>query len=255
MEQTSTVDEFFKGLPSEDKQQADVFNDKKQEEKPDIKVEGEEEPEEGHKNRRHRRLEQQLQREREANIALNERLKVLAEQDKVIKETTGEIDPRLIRVFGTSDEAKEIAKHFTEILSETKESAREEAIREIADQENAKVAEQGKYESFIDEQLEALEDEYDVDLTSNSPQANKARKEFLTLVQQLSPKDDQGTITDYADFQSTFEIYNDKQGKVDNSRREEIASKSMQRSGTVSSGVEQSVPPGFEGFRQKFLQG
>lgn len=248
------IDKFFGDLPEQDKKVADVFNDKATPEEGTKKDEPKETEEETEvrKNRRHRRLEEQLQRERESNIALNERLKTLAEVDRTIRETSGEIDPRLIRVFGTSEEGKEIAKHFTEILVETKESARAEALQEIENQEKGFKEEQNKYENIIDANLQNLEDEYNVDLTSDTPRANKMRKEFLEMVETLSPKDENGVITDYADFGSTFEVYQGRQNRVDNTRQREIASKSMQRSGPTGSEAASKVTPGFRGWETDY---
>lgn len=249
------IDKFFGDLPSQDKKVADVFNDKPNPEegtKNDEPKEETAEQTEVRKNRRHRRLEEQLQRERESNIALNERLKTLAEVDRTIKETSGEIDPRLIRVFGTTDEAKEIARHFTEILAETKESAREEALREIENQQAMLQEEQKGYESQIDSELESLEEEFGVDLTSDTPQARKTRREFLEMVQALSPKDEDGTITGYADFGSTFELYQGSRSKPDNTRQKEIADKTMQRSGQNGGGNVTKITPGFDGWRTDY---
>ncbi len=253
--QQSAVEEFFKDLPSEDKKGQDIFNDgtgANSDKAPEKVEEKEEEVPESLKNRQHRRLEQKLQRERESNIALAERLKVLSEQDRAIKETAGEIDPRLIRVFGGSDEGKEIAKHFTEILSETKAQAREDALREIEAQNEREQTEQRQYEDLIDNQLEALEDKYNVDLTSDAPQARKIRREYLELVEKLSPKDDDGTITDFADFEAAFEQYQEKNiPKIDNTRQKEIASRGMQRSGTAG-GAQPQITPGFRGWEKDY---
>jgi len=252
---TTEVDKFFEGLPSQDKKLADVFEAPKtpeQGEKLEDKPKDDDESE-IRKNRRHRRLEEQLQKERESNIALAERIKVLAEVDKTIKESDGAIDPRLIRVFGTTDEAKEIARHFTEILNETKESARKETLEEIESKQAELVKEQQNYESQIDSELEALEEEHDIDLTSNAPAARKTRKEFLELVQSLSPKDVDGSITGYADFGSTFDLYQrtKEEAKNDNSRNKEVASKSMQRSAVGKSG-EAPITPGFRGWEKDY---
>ncbi len=251
------VDKFFEELPSQDKKVADIFDEKKapeegEKKEEEVKVEETETESEVRKNRRHRRLEEQLQRERESNIALNERLKVLTEVDKTIKESDGAIDPRLIRVFGTTDEAKEVARHFTEILKETKESAREEVMRDIEARQSKEQEELKGYESFIDSELESLEDQYNVDLTSDSASARKVRKEFLDMVASLSPKGEDGSITGYADFGSTFEIYQKNQPKPDNSRQKEIASKSMQRSGNNNSGSQNTITPGFRGWEKDF---
>jgi hypothetical protein len=252
VKQESAVDDFFKDLPSEDKKEQDIFDDKKKDEvKKEEKPSEEDEAPDSVKNRRHRRLEQQLQKERESNIALNERIKILSETERAIKESDGTIDPRLIRVFGPTDEGKEVARHFSEILSEVKESTRDETLREIEQKQIDEQREQKEYESFIDSELESLEDQYNLDLTSDAPAARKVRREFLELVEKLSPKDDDGTITGYADFQSTFEVYQKtKEEKPDNSRRKEIASRSMQSSD--KSETETKVTPGFGGWRKDY---
>lgn len=254
------IDKFFGDLPSQDKQVADIFNDKKPEESATEKVvdkneDGESEP---HKNRRHRRLEEALQRERESNIALNERIKTLAEiREEGTKLNQGDIDARLIQVFGDSDVGKQIARNFSQVLSEETERAKREMLEEIESRQSQVVEEQKQYESFIDEQLEDLEDRHNVDLTSDAPQARKARREFLELVQNLSPKNESGELTDYADFDSTFSVYQ-KTRTEDKSettnRQKEIAARSMQRSG--SAGNNGTTPPqqtpGFRGWMKDY---
>ena len=146
----------------------------------------------------------------------------------------------------------ELAKLFTGLLSETKEGAREEALREIASLEESSKAEVKKAEEMIDLQLEAIEDAHGIDLTSNTAQATKARTQFLTLVERLSPKDAEGNITDYADFGTAFELYQEKYGeKVDNSRQKQMASRSMTRSSSSAS-QKQAITPGFDGWKKDF---
>lgn len=188
------------------------------------------EPETPLENRQVRRLKQQLQEEREMGIALNERVKVLSEVSKVSKET--EVDPRLVRAFGTSEEGKEVARLFTAVLDEKTAEAREQARKEFESKQSEARQEQKKYESVIDSELESLEDEYKVDLTSDSPKARKTRREFLELVQSLSPKDDEGTITDYADFGTAFKLYQKTQESKPEavSRAKELSDRSMTRS-------------------------
>lgn len=249
----SSVDEFFKDLPSEDKKEQDIFDDKKEEKKDDPapeKGEKDEEVPESLKNRQHRRLEQKLQRERESNIALAERVKILSEQDKFAQDV--EIDPRIAKMFDTSEVGKENALRLHEVMQDMSARAKQEALQEIQNQQVKEREEQKSYESFIDDELEGLEDQFNVDLTSDAPQARKARREFLEMVQKLSPKDDEGTITGYADFGAVFEEYQSKHTeKVDNTRQKEIASRSMQKSGQ-SSGGEPKITPGFRGWEKDF---
>lgn len=248
-EQQSEVDKFFAELPNENKEEVNIFDDKKVVE-PEKEITTEED-EDSPKNRRQRRLEAKLQSERESNIILAERLRAATEEKKAVQENP-DVDPRLIRIFGVGEKETELAKLFTGLLSETKESAREEALNEIAQIEQSGQAEVAKAEEAIDLQLEAIEDKYGIDITSNTTQATKARTQFLELVEKLSPKDAEGNITEFADFGTAFELYQDKYSeKIDNSRNKSIASRSMTRSSSPSS-QKQAITPGFDGWKKDF---
>lgn len=248
----SQIDEFFKKLPDEDKEKADIFDDKDKKEKvkkevTDADIDPENAPE-SIKDRRHRRLEQKLQAEREANIELSTRLKTISEMDKFSKEVEG-VDPNIAKMFDSSEVGKENAIRLSEAMRTMKNEAKEEAIREIESKQVELAQEQKEYEDLIDNNLESLEDSHNIDLTSDAPKARKARREFLELVQDLSPKDENGDIISYADFDATFDQYlKSQQEPKDNSRRESIASRSMARSGQT-----QDLPtkrtPGFDGWK------
>lgn len=254
MEKQSTVDEFFSKLPAEDKEDANIFDEKHPEaEKPKEEDPDPEQVPESLKDRQHRRLQMRLQAEREANIALTERLKVVSEMDKFAKDTEGLVDPLIAKMFDNSDVGKENALRLSQALKGMKDTAKQEAIAEIKAEQQAVIAEQKKYEDQIDNELESLEDQFNIDLTSDSPKARKARREFLELVQKVSPKDENGDITGYADFGTTFELYQEsqKQEKPDNSRQKEIASRSMQRSGQTQ-GATRKITPGFDGWKKDY---
>jgi hypothetical protein len=242
MKNENEVDKFFENLPSEDKQLQDVFEEKKESPTP-----AKEEADEPRKNRRERRMEQKYEQERESNILLAERLRVATDLDRTKKENP-DVDGRLIEIFGTEETGKKLAKHFSELLNETKESAREEALREIEQSQNAENEAVTDAETEIDQNLEALEDMYGVDLTSDTKEASTKRRQFLELVEKMSPKDNDGTLTDYADFNAVYEVF-EQSHKVDNSRQKEIASRSMQRSGSSQS-AERPRSGGWDGWRK-----
>ena len=249
----SEVDEFFQGLPTQDKNLVDDILGGEPAKAP----EKEAEDEEGStlKNRRERRMAEKLQAERESAIALNQRVIDLAEEVKTLRgqKQTAEVatlDPDLVRVFGSTPEGQEMTKIFQSKLQGLKASAVEDAksqlLEEMSEREQQSQAEYqeelGQNEGYIDSQLESLEEEHGIDLTSNSPSAVKARKEFLGLVEKLSPKDSEGAIREYADFESTFEIYQGSRTKAEPSRAKEFASRSMQNS-TGSGGQEAPQGP------------
>lgn len=227
------VQEFFNNLPKEDKsEKADIFGTKKAPTEPTIppKDEDEEEIDDSLKNRRHRRLEAKLQAEREANIALSERVKVLSEVDKFTKETP-EVDPDIARMFDTSDIGKENALRLSRKLSEIEERAEQRALQRINELKEQEAQEVEKAGNFIDSQLDNLEEQFGVAFYG-SKKADALRSEFLQFVEKISPKDEAGDLTDYADFETSFEAFQSMHTKErpDNSRQKEIASRSMQRS-------------------------
>lgn len=251
------VDNFFSNLPSQDKQDADIFDEKPKE----PVTEPEKEEDEGQvtrKNRAYRRLEEKYERERESAIALNERVRLLSEQvESISKRSTTEkesvdMPAEWVALYGSNDDAMKAWKLQGTFLNKFKEEARDEAIKEFERREEARLSEEKQFESFIDSGLESLEDKYNVDLTSDAPKARKARREFLEMVQKLSPKDANGTITGYADFESTFEIYKAQKVETpDNTRRKDIASGTMTRPG-ADIDPEKAVTPGFHGWKKDY---
>ncbi len=245
------VDKFFNDIPKESQKEADIFDDKPKQapEKEVAKTEDEDEPVK--KNRAYRRLEEKYQKEREASIALNARIQALSEMDQYKKEVAGEIDADLAETFGPTEDGKRLAKFFQNKFDSLTEKAKEEALREIEQRVESEKTEVSEYENFIDSQLEALEDTYNVDLTSDSPTASKARSEFLQMVLSVSPKDEDGVLKDYADFGSTFEMFQNmkqSQNKPDATRNKELASRSMQKSGQGGQTETQKITPGFRGW-------
>lgn len=263
-EQKQSVDKFFDSLPSEEKMFEEETKaavpeknlEKGSEEKKGGDDKKEDDEYDGPKNRHMRRLEQKLQRERESNIALTERIKAQSEFSKLREEFKSEgLDDRLLELFGTNDQGKRAAKLFQEMRLEDRQAAKDEALREIEERNKQAQTEQRQYEEMIDSELEGLEDQFDVDLTSNAPAARKARKEFLELVQELSPKNENGELTDYADFGKTFELYQrsrtTEKSSADTTKAKEIASRSMVRPGTGSSATKRPTP-GFRGWETDF---
>lgn len=230
------VDKLFEGMEEGDKSIEETT-------KPVVTPAKEEDPEnvdDSIKNRRHRRLEEKLQKEREANIILNERLKA---KEEAIQHVTKDIkvDERLKRLFGDDEKGIEVSKHFTEILSEYGAKAREDAIKALQEEQRQakelEAKEIASYESKIEEGLESIEDQYGVDLTSDT--ATKTRKDFLDFVTKISPKDEDGNPIELPDLVGAFEVYKDKNSQPKNTRQKEIASRSMKQTGQANVAKEQ----------------
>ncbi len=182
------------------------------------------------KNRHIRRVEAKLQAEREYNIAQAERIKVLTEMQQFDKDTEG--DPDIAKIYGTdTPEAREATRILQTSLQRMSKEAEERAVQRFQEIQESGARAQREAESFIDDELEALEESYNVDLTSDAPAARKARREFLQLVQKTSPKDEDGNIKDYADFDQVFDLYRSSREKPNASRNKDLAARSMVRSG------------------------
>lgn len=249
------VDEFFDGLPSEDKKETDIFEPENNVE-PEKKADPEEVPD-SIKNRQHRRLELRLQAERESNIALTERVKILSEVDRFRQDVkTEDVPLDWLSVYGGNtpegqEQAKRAYKLQKEMIANAKEEAKQEALEEIENRQRETANQQKEFESFIDTELEAIEDQYGVDVTSNAPSAKKARREFLEMVQKFSPKDEDGTIKDYADFPATWEHYQATQKKPDNSKNKDLADRTMKQ-GNNGTETEKKPTPGFRGWMKDY---
>lgn len=248
------IENFFGDLPAQDKQLADVFSEETTEEDATEKVEAEETPEKGdepRKNRRHRRLEAQLEKERVARIEAEARAKAYEEARNATRDTTS-IDERLVRLYG--EDNAEAARLHMELLRDYGTQAKKEALDEFREERAKAKREQEEFEAVIDTELESIEDEFDVDVTSDAPAARKARREFLELVQKLSPKDNSGEIISYADFHATWELYQarkEKAAATDTDRAKEVAARTMQKT-TAGQTAPKQPTPGFRGWQKDF---
>ncbi len=253
------VDKFFDELPSEDRKGADVFNDSK-EEKPVVKTEdGAEklEDREARKNRRERRQDAKLEAKDAMIEALNDRVKQLSQSESTKFQSefksSGEVPSEWIALYGDSPEAKRAWQMNEVLLNKAKQEAKDEALKEFESRQSASSQAARQAEEFIDQSLEDLEDKYNVDLTSKAPAAAKSRREFLGLVEELSPKDSDGLILAYADFDKTFEIYqnsrkSEKAADTTN-RQKELAGRSMNRGGGAAGSEIPEGPINFQTAR------
>ena len=202
------------------------------------------------KNRHHRRLEQQLERERIARIEAEARANALIEG--MSGKTVSEVDPILTQLYGNEERGKEAALLHQKLLDNAVARAEEKALEKFEAARAESEREVKQFESYIDTELEALEDDHNIDLTSNSPAARKARNEMLELLEKISPKDDNGNITEYADMNGVYEMYQLQRSKGGASQRQqEVASRSMAK-GENSPTPEKKITPGFDGWRKDY---
>lgn len=177
------------------------------------------------KDRRHKRLEAKLQAERESNIALNARLEVISQARKS-EETPSEYLKNIERIYGTdtpeATAATELLKNALKGVGEESTRKALEAFRqEQAESDKALKTEEGALESM----LEDIEDDYNVDLTSEKSET--LRKAFYKNLERVSPKDSEGNILHYADHRAVWEDLQSKIIKKPENRAKNLADRSM----------------------------
>ena len=118
--------------------------------------------------------------------------------------------------------ALDALKNEIEELRSDARSAKEELQAErVADTE----AEQELAQGF-----EREEENFNVDFNTNP----KLRSEFIEFIERVAPKDENGDVVEYPDFNETFKLYQEV-NKKSNTRAKELASRSSVRSSEASS--------------------
>ena len=208
-----------------------------------------EETPEPRKNRHHRRLEKQLEEARIEAARAEARAQALLEMN--VGKRSDEVDPLLLQLYGSEERGKEAALIHQKLIDSAVEKAREQALQEFNANQSARLREEQEAQAAIDSAFETVEDTYNVDLTSNSPAARKARTEMLELLERLSPKDAEGNIKEYADMSAVYDVYQSTRKESASTRQREAASRSMVK-GDVSPTPERKPTPGMFGWRTDY---
>jgi hypothetical protein len=237
----SQQEEFLKEVKSDipvlnDDQFADLLDKPKKKEEPQAEKPISEEDEDKPKARRYRRMEQRMKEIEDMNIALNERVKVLSEAEKYAQENAGEVDPDLIKVFGTTEDGKQLTSIFQKKFKEVQENAEKSALERIRQEEISAKEEMARESKTIDNAFENIEDKFGVDLSGSNKTSRALRDGFIDFIEAISPKDETGEIIEYADFETSFETYKqlaerNKPREV-SERQRELADRSMTHSGS-----------------------
>ncbi len=261
------LDEFFKGLPAEEQQpKADIFGENKTAGEAE-KTEAGSEEDEPKKNRHHRRLEAKLQAERESAIQLaaelkatKDALKSMSEISKFRNEIRDDVqDDGLkswLKIYGDTPEHREAYEVLTKnVLAPISQKAQklEEELAELKNREVVEKQLEKQFSDQIDRKFEKLEDDYDVDITSDTKEAELLKNAIVTEIKRISPKDENGEIIEYGDFNAALEnvLSKTKQRDTSSQKRNEIASRSMANSTT--SDIPKQRSKGWDGWRKDLL--
>lgn len=154
---------------------------------------------------------------------------------EVTKEVTPESDEVvdvLTRIIGNDTQEKLSAiKDFRKALSGLEEKAVEKALGKIKSEREALLSEEREAETELENGLAEIEDNYNIDITSNTAQAKKTRNDFLNFVKRVAPKVN-GEIASYPDFNETFSLFQEMNKKTNpvTSKAKDLADRSMSKS-------------------------
>ncbi len=146
-----------------------------------------------------------------------------------------ELTETLIEIIGNDTPQKVAAvKKFRSQLEGLKESGAERALAQLREQAEAETQAEAEAVEEISNAFDAIEEEYGVDLTSNTVQAKKERNDFIDFVKRVSPKDSNGDVVQYPDFDETWKLFQSTRKPAENKRAKDLAARGVARSTDAS---------------------
>lgn len=228
------VDEFLDGLDNQPKD--DPF--KSESEDPFASTEEEKEPKEEVEERLPFHKDPKVQKFIDKQIAKGLAEHKPSEVRQFIEETKNDEDDLIAaftNVIGNDTPEKVHAlKTLGKRLKDVEETASQRTLQQIQAKQNEEKQAEIEAENTLNDAFENIEEEFGVDLTSNTPIAKKTKSEFIDLIKRLSPKDSNGEVIDFPDFREVFTLYKDMRKPESNNRAKELSSRSMQRSTETS---------------------
>ncbi len=184
-------------------------------------------------NRRERRRIERLEADRNASIQLAEMLarEKASKEERPSKTEEEDFLKELDAIYGTDTPGHIAAAN---ILKNTMRKAMEKAKADaIAEAKELMVDDSPNQEELVAEErdelrtiIEEVEDEYGIDLTSRD--ARDDRRQFLDLLERMSPKDNAGNIIAYADPESVGELFDERRERKADAAKG-IASRGLSR--------------------------
>lgn len=153
------------------------------------------------------------------------------------KEKYEEEDDFFTRLIGDDTPEKvALVKEYKAREARILDQAEERAFNRLTKEQKAQIESEKQDIAELENAFETIEENYGVDISSNTTSAKKTRQEFVSFVERIAPKDKNGEISEYPDMASAWETFQDIQkSKQTPSRAKELASRSMARSNEVSS--------------------
>ena len=174
--------------------------------------------------------------------AVEKRLSEFKPQE-VERETKSETDDYWERLIGTDTAEKlQMVKEAKQREERLLDQAEERTFSRLSQRDQEAERADREAEEELDNAFESIEQNYDVDISSNTPQARKARQEFVSFVERIAPKNSEGEVIDYPDMHSAWETFSEiKKQNPQNLRAKELAQRGISRSAETSVKQDKSV--------------
>lgn len=234
-QENNSVQQFLNDIPTEDN--APSILDEKIE-FPGTETREAPAPEKGEptnrakERRRFREWEERLAEREQALIRQEERYKALEELKR--QSAPQDVPVEWLRIHGDSPESREAWRYNQELLTQKVKEAREELQATFRAEREQEIRAERQAAQELEDGISSLEEEYSIDLSSNSPAARKARADYLEALTAISPKDrDTGEIKDYGDPHAAYELYLlKKQGS--SARAKNLAARGVSETASVA---------------------
>jgi len=160
-------------------------------------------------------------------------------EKEFVKETKPEDDDYYVRLIG-NDTPEKVAmiKEAQRREERQLQIAEERAFNRLSSEKQKEIESERQAEKELETALDDIEENYDIDITSNDPVAKKTRVDFLKFVERIAPKNRAGEISEYPDMSQAFETFQEmrKTAKPE-SRAKDLSARSMSRSAETSTKV------------------
>lgn len=156
----------------------------------------------------------------------------------VAPSTEDEITDVLTRIIGNDTPEKlQGVKDLRKVLGGLEEKGAQRALQQLEERADKERERDVKAQQELNDAFEEVEENYNVDLSSNTAQAKKMRSEFVDYVRKIAPKDrETGEVIGYPDMLTAFEEFQERQKRAvpTAARAKALASRGMVRSNDAS---------------------
>lgn len=172
--------------------------------------------------------------EKEINKKLKDQPQPQSRQEEFKKDIQQDEDPfteALTNLIGDDTPEKvNVLKQFKRALGDMEKKAADTAYNKFLEEQKRAQEEEQRSIAELSEGIERIEENFEVDLSSNSPLAKKTRNEFLDFVEKISPKNERGEVISFPDLENAFSVFQSLKKPEGNPQAKDIASRVVARS-------------------------